>query len=214
MLLRRTREYDARDLEGCEVLQAWPASVEGGRRKADDPLSLSEHEPDDQRDLRHVKDFAMTGGGLVCSTRVRHVLEASGLHGMKFMPTRLMPRGTARRVADESVPWETFGEPWWEMVSDVVLPFVSPTVQKRSARDGRLLPREYAEGPVYFVDGDYSDYELHFVRSELEQLPGWDVARTREGRPGVWMVVSKRFYDVIRGNKFECGLRPVRIDEG
>lgn len=209
----RTREYDARDLEGCEVLLLLSTWVSGGGYKPGEPIYLSEHDPEHQSDLRHVKDFASVDTIPVCSSRARRVLEAAGLRGLDFAATRLMPRGYKNRKPGEWVAWETYGEPWWRIVSDVVLPYVAPSVQKRSCGDGRLLPRE-SPGGCYFVDGDYSDYELHFVRSELAALGPFDVASTFEHHPNGWVVVSRRFYEVCRDHGFDAGFRPVRIDEG
>jgi hypothetical protein len=209
----RTRRFGDLEIKASTLLLPWTASrIHCFTRNQGQILCLAETESQSQADLRHARDFANAGTSLVCSSRARRGLEAGNLKGLNFRPTALMPRSQKRQLAGEVEEWSKYGEPWWQVWSDVALPWTAPSCIKRDPQTYTALPRETVNKFV-FRDEGYSDHLWRYLRSELVPLGAFDIARTPEFYPFPWVIVSQRFHRVVHENGFECDFRPVFIDE-
>ena len=197
---RRERQYDTADFEQCELVWIDAKTVSGGVSSADERVCfISEYEPEHNKDLRHVSDFACVGYKPICSNSVRRVLEASNLVGLHFRETLLEPRDLKDLAAKAWTPWEKFGEPWWRIEGTVRLPPLAPSVKKiDTGNNNAVMPRETERGFTCVDDPEYSDFEFHYLRSELEALGRFDVASMHEWYPHSYIIVSKRFYNIVR----------------
>jgi hypothetical protein len=122
------------------------------------------------------------------------------------------------RGDDAQVPWETYGQPWWELTSDLTLPFVSPSMMLADRHGRRITDGDFSKG-CYRHEDLYGHAELHYRAEDIEPLVGtFDLAHTREAfgqvqdpsvRP---LVASKRLYELCRSKGLQSGWAPVRID--
>jgi hypothetical protein len=130
-----------------------------------------------------------------------------------FRPTILV-RGKGR-PEDPQVPWEKFGEPWWELSSDLTLPPLSPTV-KVVAQDGRPFIG-YEKQNLEIREGHYMYPELHYLRREIERCDPFDLGLSYEhlGKPPFQQmkVASQRLYRLFAEQKLKASWTPVRLDE-
>ncbi|MFA6045218.1 MAG: hypothetical protein WC718_09550 [Phycisphaerales bacterium] len=207
-----TRRFDERDIEAAELLSPSGGRIYYSTRNQRQILCLAENESESQADLRHVRDFAMAGKSLVCSSKVRRALESAGLKVLDFRPTTLMPRSEKRQFAGEVEDWSKYGEPWWQLWSEIVLPWAAPSRTKRDPRTYEVLPRETVNKFVFMDDG-YTDSLWRYLRLELVPLGAFDIARTPEWHPFPWVIVSQRFRQVVREQGFQCNFRPVFIED-
>ncbi len=69
-----------------------------------------------------------------------------------------------------------------------------------------------------FLEGNYVRPELHYLQSDVERFPDFDLACTFERF--AWsplnrcLIASQRFYRFCVDNDIKCDWIPVRIDEG
>jgi len=208
--LGRWREYDLSDFEAAEHLMLKPAETLGHAIRVDSKLLL------DQRKLRKNGSFGHANHGVVVPDRIRRQLETISLTHIDFKPTQ-PAKYSGSAVHDQVLSWDHHGPPWWELWSDLVLPPVSPSMIKVDNK-GNPVPRAYFQG-AYMKDlPDYSDVELHYLRSEIEALDRFDLAVTYEESWGSLftrpLIASQRFYQFCKEHKLKCDWVPVRIDEG
>jgi hypothetical protein len=157
--------------------------------------------------------WTMRPGWMVVPERVRRIIEPAGMRHVTFRPTILV-RGKGR-PEDPQVPWEKFGEPWWELSSDLTLPPLSPTV-KVVAQDGRPFIG-YEKQNLELREGHYMIPELHYLRREIEQCEPFDLGLSSEhlGKPPFQQmkVASQRLYRLFAEHKLKASWTPVRLDE-
>lgn len=216
-LMRLHREYDPLDLEKSEYFELIPSSqTEGLFRNDRGEIKI------DGRELQPSADFASTKlSWIIVPDRVKRLLQQSDLHHIAFRPTVLVG-GLLAKDHKEPVPWEVYGEPWWELTSELILPPLSPSVDLRDA-NGQPLPygsNNFSNG-CHLREGLYSHPELHYPKRDLQAIEPFDAALTYEpfGNKGVpldWrkLVVSRRFREVCLEHEWNTDWVPVRIDEG
>lgn len=213
--LRVEREYDSQDFGDCLFLELHPDDeshvFDQPRRSGLAPLLKGS--------LNDQIDFAFTMPTLYYVTsRVRRILEAGGLIGLKFSPTLLLP-GLDALATTEPIPWETHGEPWWELDSDFTMPPLSDSMTFTDM-DGKILRKRDFSNGFHRRDGLYMHPELHYRASDIEKLKQFDLARTYEpfgNRKGYDrfdcpLIASKRFYDFCIQHGLKTQWVPVRID--
>ncbi len=145
---------------------------------------------------------------------VRQRIQESDLLGFEFMEV-IPERRTGRKPGErEAISWESVCEPWWELRSSVTMPPLSPSV--------RILYPDPAWGPfdprqiVGIHEGAFRGGELHYIKSDIEQMSPFDFAMTWEhvGAPpfGDRLVVSHRVYQLFKQHRFKARWAPVRLD--
>jgi hypothetical protein len=196
------REYDERDWEAAEWLQA--------RTYRDFEQVYAERGSDGrlQMEPRFFKrPIILDGSGadsLIVSKQVRTWLEEGGLRGMVFRPTAKVK---GRGAADESN--------LWELTTEVVLPRMS---SRMTFLDAQGHPTQAGqEGGFSLVEGFFIPVEYHYTRSALARVRDTDLALTWEhfGMPDSHypeILVSKRFYEVCCAHGLKMDWIPVRID--
>ena len=129
---------------------------------------------------------------IIISDHVREILKAGVFVGLRFGDVVV----GALRVQTPSR--------FWELKADVRLP--------------RMLNSIYFEErplPSYgIVDGPYRRGEIHYRRSDLQELGAFDIANTFEplGHPHPALVISQRFYQHCLNHHLHLEVRPVRIE--
>jgi len=161
------RIYEASDFNACELLM----------------LGLQQkHQLEDERDAegriiltgRFKKGLEMGSifsGGFIVSDRVRGLLEAGRLGGLKFVETVSRSQNGIRLSSN-----------FWEVQSSVVLPKMANT--NRFLQIGNAKPPEPFGGDysrmVDIDDPPYRSGEAHYRRSDLVAVGDFDIARTFE----------------------------------
>lgn len=209
------REFDESDLAACEFL-----ALHGTHRCEDthwenpvDPIRLV------ASSLSRKADLAGTGpnaGLRVVPDRVKRILETAGFLSLMLRPTEVRDGETYQQ---KGIPrrWEEFGEHWWHLTSDQILPPVSPNLALFD-NNGKPIRDNFTNG-CFRRDGAVVNPELRYRRVDLERTPRFDVAKTFETfgikphESGRDIVVSKRFYEFCRERKLKFDFVPVRIDE-
>ena len=166
------------------------------------------------KDIIDGRDFYATlSAVMIVPARTRQLLEPSELIGLSFAPVTVDPNGSGPYNYDRrrrKMPIK--GMPFWEIVPTVKLPPVSTTME---LADLKLNPLPPGDESANYTEREwpYNFAELHFRRSDIEAMPPFDVARTREHflrTPRT--IVSRRFYQTCR----DFGLRgqwvPVHLD--
>ena len=127
--------------------------------------------------------------GFAVSDRIKNLMEEAGLKRISFRSTDI--------VVD---PWKHLKfaprQPYWEVLSDLILPPISAT-----SETGFLY------GPEY-----------HYASQEIQAAGPFDLAQTHEYpgdnvKLGRNWVASKVFCDFCHAQKLPIVWRPVRIDE-
>lgn len=206
------REYSRCDLEACgyltvTTLEEW----EGGEFSSTGPLELLLSGRGKKRSFAQVgrNKFVVSGG-------LRRTLEQAGLRRTVFRETRLTDGYDP--VKRMSYSWEEAGgEPWWQLTSDLTLPWLSARCTLAD-RNGEPFKENGVNG-CWLVEGFYHPAEMHYRRGDLAKVGEFDVALTQErfgnspanAYPAV--VVSQRAYRLIREQDRKAVFVPVRIDE-
>lgn len=210
------RIYEPEELNSAEYLELVPyAFTEGLSRDDHGRIKI------DGRELQPSAAFASTKlPWVIVPDRVKRLLQESDLHHIAFWPT-IMVGGFLAKDRKEPISWEVYGEPWWELTSELILPPLSPSVDLRDA-DGQPLSRgsnNFSNG-CHLREGLYSHPELHYRKQDLQAVEPFDAALTYEpfGTKGVpldWrrLVVSRRFRDFCLEHGWKADWVPVRIDE-
>lgn len=114
---------------------------------------------------------------------------------------------------------------WWVLASDLILPQLSITCDVRLVPDRKGLhgneppfPRMQDDPPyVSLHERQFIHAELHYRAAEIDKLPEFDAAMSREvfGNtlvgPSRELIVSNRFYKVCRALELRVSWQPVRL---
>ncbi|MEM1167384.1 MAG: hypothetical protein AAGI30_13970, partial [Planctomycetota bacterium] len=159
--------------------------------------------------------FASIPRWMFADAALCEVLESGGLTGLVFEGTRAVrseDKDQAQRDLEvPSVP----GEIWKRLDSSIELPPVSPSnpklnIKREPAARGdreRVLVLD-AENP------DIKNPQLRYLRSELDAVPEFDVAKMYEAFGlGQELIVSQRFRQVCLEHQIDCVFEPVMIEE-
>lgn len=208
------REYSAADLAECDFLELWSRhQMHGISRDGDGRIKLLEGNLDSDA------DFAQAlSAWYVIPDRARCILEAGGLRHVKFRPTVLL-QGRWADAKAEPVDWSKYGEPWWEITSDYVLPPLSPHMTFTNRYGKPVRHGEFSDG-FHVREGLYQRPELRYGRSNLNSCAPFDLARTLEPQtngPGFDrndcpLIVSRRFYQFCCERGLQAEWVPVRLD--
>jgi hypothetical protein len=220
------REYDESDLSPCEYL----ILSSPGFADADPPLhngclrilmkpsggsAFSSH-----YDFQSVVPWP---GTRVVSDRVRKLLEDSGLKRVVFKPTFVIPAGKRPSSDISALPWDGFGDPWWELTSELTMPKLSPRAILLNNK-GQRIADDFSDGcflreGIDSLDALINPPEPTYRRSDIEALGEFDVAVMFEpmgGHPLAShhpLIVSNRFYRFCRKHKLKVNFVPVRIHD-
>ncbi len=152
------------------------------------------------------------------SESLRAELEAQNYSGLVFRPTVVVQGKSYKEL--EEVPWSKMRrEPYWELSSSVVLPPLSPRCTLMNDRGERIKNDDWSRG-VLLIEDEFPSGQLHYLRSDIEKMPPFDLAYTREPL-GYYkltihdrrLVMSRRVYEFFRSKPYRIGWRPVYIDD-
>ena len=183
------REYDEVDYEGVEYVHLAPqADGQGLFRDEQGHIKLMEGR------FPRKADFVQASiEGVVVPDRVKRALETEHFRGVIFRPTVLVG---GSRLWSQAIPqpWQSFGRPWWELTSDVVLPPLSPTMDLHDNDGNPVRDASYSHGC--------------FAREGLLRSPGiplpqerpgeGDAVRLRAHGGGVWQPGRNSFVALHR----------------
>ena len=205
------REYSDTDFAAVDFLYIWRMDAEpwSGWLTPDGESLLLTKESAPKR--RRLSWFASTGQPL-CVESIKQRLERERFVGLKFRPAILMEKAHLP-ASRTQIAWEDWGsEPWYQIISDLRLPPLAPTmdlrdVNRQPARERGVWPRE----------GSYVFAELHYLEHDIRALGPFDVAMTHEMMYGYnetfrRLIVSQRFYQLARELGLAWEFLPVRLD--
>jgi hypothetical protein len=216
------REYEQADWEECEIIDPpppqWWDDVE---RSEDGCLSCSIKRANTAHPILQTKDR------IIVSASLRREIEEAGFDGIIFRdvyllpPEALEPGEPGRPDVSQAISWNELGEPWWEIDSDRYMPALSPELHFINGR-GQTVSRDHCcdDNGLLVREGPYMPAELHYRRSDVEQMPAFGLVRTRERfgpsrmACGHTLLASHAFYRFCRERELPMTWRPVRIDEG
>jgi hypothetical protein len=147
---------------------------------------------------------------VVVSSNFKARIQALGASGSVFRPTEVLGKAAAIRFQGQ----------FWEWVSDIDLPWLSPpckfidgvTGDEVSGDSKRpFVLREGLEAPEIL----YTPAEFHYRASEIKMVQPFDVALVREQFNGPFsrpLVLSNRMYKLCEEMNVSAGWIPVRID--
>jgi hypothetical protein len=202
------RIYDVQDLEEAEYLTM---SVNPG--VSENTAQVVAGKVCFLKPVAKAKNIASVAiGGMVDSGRIKTVLEREALHHISFLPTEVVTK-TGERLGET---------PYWQMVTDLSLPPVSPSMKKVNSASG--VPMEEDEpGDFYMREGLtipqvlYCPSETHYLASDLRSVAPFDLALAREkeglGADFQCKIASQRLYQVLTGLGLDILWRPVRLEE-
>lgn len=211
--LARHREYDAADFAGVRYARLWPTARGNGLFR-DERGRVKMIEGDFPRRADLVRTPL---SWVVVPDRVKAVIDAERFRGVAFRPTVLVG---GSKLPSEAVPkpWSRFGEPWWELTSDVVLPPLSPTMEVYD-EVGNLVSGGDCSGGCYPREGHYVQPEYRYRAEDLARVEPFDFARTAEvfgcaGHTDTWHYVgSRQIRELCLGHKWKCDWIPVRLGD-
>lgn len=146
----------------------------------------------------------------IVAQRAREALDAANLIGLKWLPVKKEYKSADFGLIDEE-------DVWWELVSDIILPPVSPSMTLVT-REFKPFRGDFSEGCLRREEF-YVHPELHYRREDLEQFEAFDAAYTYEmfaehpRNDNRAMVVSNKFYQVCKEHNLRTGFVPVRLDD-
>jgi hypothetical protein len=210
------REYNAADLSACDYLEIWPPG-NAVHMDAESNTGSGEMIIPQRRMPRGFAIMAsFASHRYFVPEQAKATLERAGLRNVVF---RAVSYRTSKDRPDDSE--ETLvarhGRPYWELDSDFSMPPLSPSMILTDTRGKPLQPGDFSRGLIP-RDGLFWHAELHYRRSDLDALDGFDLARTREpfgtynSRPFWRLVASRRFYETCVANKLKTGWVPIRVD--
>jgi len=202
------RLYDTQDLEQAEYLTMFvnqavhenTAQMVEGRVVLRKPVAKANK-------IARVPDV-----GLVVSDRIKTALAREELHHISFLPTEII-----------STKGEHLGQSaYWQMVTDLLLPPVSPTMRRVHCASGAPL-EEGEVADFYLREGLdmpevlYMPSEIHYVASDLRSLAPFDLALSQEkqGRGADFQIyiASQHLYQVLSHLDLDILWHPVRLEE-
>lgn len=159
-------------------------------------------------------DVLATECGIVISSRAKVVLDSLNLKRLVIKSTSLADL----RAGWNSSPisWAKYGDPFWELTSDLILPPVVPPSELVD-NDGQPVHGKLDNG-CHLREGLYHEPELHYRPKDIVQLPEFDFALTFEqfgnnpAEDDRMLVASAKLVEVCQKNKIQCDCVPVRID--
>ena len=157
---------------------------------------------------KDVIGLAASSDSFLVSSEVRYALESYGFDHLVFSAVEL---SVTKYSGEEVVPLHN--KHWWSLASDITMPPLNP---------GNLFnengePYDGNPGKGCFPrDGLYVPAELHYHARDVQSLPPFGLALTREGF-GVkghmkYLVASKDFYEFCVRQNIKLNWTPVRID--
>ena len=210
------KKYNAKELSSFLFLEVRPlddAHIFDSPRREDKLMRLL------QGYLKEDVDIGFTmPTWYVVPDHVKRVLEEGRFAGIVFRPIHLLP-GLAVTAETPVVPWDQYGEPWWELDSDISLPPLSDSMTFTDMNGKILKNRDFSNG-FHRRDGLYVHPELHYKAANLEVFGCFDLARTyepfgnRKGyeRSDCPLVASQKFYQFCLKHRIKTNWVPVRID--
>ena len=167
--------------------------------------------------LRKELDFAsaeISGLWPVVPNRVKHLLDSANLRHILFMPTSLV-KWNRRPLSMTKLDWKSYGDPWWEVGSDLRLPPQLPA----SVSPNQPIAVDAIVGGKDLPDSLYAPCEYRYRASDLEAFEPFDLAHTHEGwaanlpqlhdRP---LIASQRFRQICLQHGFKADWAPVRVE--
>jgi hypothetical protein len=225
------RQYNESDLAPCRLLDLSTFdSADSYPARRNGHLRIYLPEKGDQTRFNAKADIQGTGEShhytLIVSDRVRRLIEALNLREVGFKATFVIPPPKSevdKRDEEAMLPWDGFGEPWWELTSSVILPPMSSRAFLVSAKGERVVDH-FSDG-CYLKDGiDNLDAitwpaEPKYLAKDVDAIGEFDVAHTFEWfgpkAPylGRLVIVSSRFFQFCREHKLKTYFVPVRVHD-
>ena len=215
------REYEPVEWESCEILDPRPPEWWHDVKRSGDGYLCC---PMKQANTKH--SILRTQEGILVSASLRWEIEQAGFDGIVFRDVYLLPQ--AGMHPDESegpdisqaVSWDELGERWWEIDSERYMPALSPNLHFINGW-GQTVSRDHCcdDNGLLVREGPYMPPELHYHRNDVEQMPPFGLARTRERfgpsrmACGHTLLASHAFYRFCRDRELPMEWVPVRIDE-
>jgi hypothetical protein len=210
--LHLERSYTQAELAAYEFLELSPppeATNYNAVHRSDDMIMIpADSQPDGDPDLlRGMPTWYFV------PTRVKSLLEKSGLTGIQFKPTVFIPRhGIGRVLVGEE-------SPYWELDSGLTMPPVSPDMSLVD-NDGHPVRSGDVSNGFHRREGLFFFPELHYWAPEGKLKLRFDLARTFEAfnsktyyepldRP---IVASKRFFDFCVEHGVKTRWVPVHVN--
>lgn len=202
------RIYDAQDLEQAEYL-----TMLANNEISEKTLQMVDGRVVLRKPVANPKKIAsVPGGGFVVSDRIKTALEREELHHISFLPTEIISR-EGKHLGQSA---------YWQVMTDLILPPVSPTMKKVHSASG--VPLEEGQVADYYLREGltipevlYRPSETHYVASDLRSLAPFDLARVLEElgtEPRLkYYVASQRLYQVLTRLGLDILWRPVRLEE-
>jgi len=203
------RVYEIADLDTAEIMECQPVESDyfEYHNRADGCIELENYSSVSpiQSDII---GLAANADRFLVSPHVYTVFRDSGLQNLMFRSVQLAEKHGSTMY--EPVPRGTY----WEITSN----FILPPLNRVNLVNERGEP--YTGDPnngCYPSDGLYKPAELRYRRADIQCLPSFGVALTREGF-GVKghlksLVASKPFYELCKRHNLRMNWTPVRIDE-
>ena len=206
--VRWKHDYDPEELAAADLLRPHPRIYSEGLHRNKKGLIQLQYEK-----LKKRAGVAFTGSGLIVANRIKTILQDEMSHAI-FRPTVVM-KGPLL-VERTLVPWKEIGPPFWELISDLILPPLSPSMTLLD-KNGHPCNGNFSNG-CYMKEGLYENPEPHYTRKAIKKAGKFDVALTHE-RFGInpaeedrQLIVSPRFYKICTEAKLEMDWTIVRID--
>ncbi len=215
--LRLLRRHEPHELAECPYVELVPTKfIQECRERSPFDGVLSAFPQVLPRDTKLASPF-VDSCRLVVPSATRAALEAERFAGIAFRPIRLVKKSSKSNRSSEAVdeiPWLK-RSPWWELTGSIELPPVAPGLVVFCGNEP--VPRGCTTHRSNFRDADYDDYELRFFDAEIQALPEFDFALTRERSGGPlarYYICSQRMYQFGVAQGWECRWRPVRLIPG
>ncbi len=200
------REYDETDFENTMLLEIRADDLNEHLWRSDQSgrIEIKRIAAIRSKDRHVLKTFG-DGGGFIVSDEVRREFECK----LAASEIEYIPVDVKSKSATPILPV------WWELSTRVTLPPVSDVLRLRDNWD-----RPVARGHIGFTRIDeppFAPRELHYIRSELEAVGDFTLARSFEqtghAENDRHLIASQRFYRFCIDHNIKCDWIPVRIDE-
>lgn len=198
--IQYNREFDEQDRSGAAYLEV---RAEDDVAHGDDRTKAGNLVLESENLHRRFRVAGVSGKPIV-SDYVRQLIQEQRFEHVLFRRCEI--------VGDEAERFEDF--PVWELTSDLTLPPLSPECKFCDCYGGDEITNPDKGCTVN--DGLYLPVQLRYRSSDLREVGPFDVAHTREAfgfnlssHP---VVVSQRFYQFSKKEKFRLWWFPIRID--
>ncbi len=207
------REYDDADLDGVAIIRPSPWDTlpcrSGNDRDAQGRIQIEFHKP-------HLPKIPIANGDgsiLVCE-HVKQIIDSVNPKHLWFRETGLVawwdepPRQLEWASLDE--------EPWWEVMSDLLLPPMAPSMTLLDVNTFEHLPCG-TDQMCFARDPDEPrdrEAQLHFCRNEVDRLGPFDAALTHEHiGSSHQLVFSGRVYRTLYDAGIQSRWIPCKLDD-